>query len=197
MINTVEVYKDNVKGNMLEYKDLDNIVGKYATTDMYANSIVLEEELTDISPSNYSYLDNLDGAHLAISIKINSLEDSVSDKLQEGDIVRIYANTDSGVVQPESLSYVEVLAMTSDEGYDEEELENTEEIQRMSTVTLRVIDEQARELVDLNQNGIIHLALVYRGDDENKENLLKQQDEINGVITSSEEPVANQEEAID
>ena len=46
------------------------------------------------------------------------------------------------------------------------------------TVTLLVSPEQAKVLAELEAEGTIHLALVYRGDRENADKFLTSQDEI-------------------
>ena len=72
---------------------------------------------------------------------------------------------------PDELQYVEVIAVTDKKGNDEETTtikpDGEEETSLPETVTLLVTPEQANILAELEAQGEIHVALVYRGTAEN------------------------------
>lgn len=143
--------------------------------------------------AEYGYLEDFDGEKRAISVTIRSFANGLSGKLKNGDIVSVYV-ADYGdkkeTLSPQELKYVEVLAVTLGTGYDTEETTNKEgeEKELPSTVTLEVNEEQAILLADLEANGKIHLAFVYRGDHENTKAFLEQQDKVFKEIEEAIDP---------
>ncbi len=177
----IPVYNKNVPTNMVMYEDLESIEGTYATTDLYSNETLLYDHITESNSSNYSYLDELNAENFAVSVNISSFEKGLSDKLQAGDIVRVYATNynDLNVVSPQELKYVKVLAVTEESGFDNNEL-SKEEYETTLSVTLQVNDAQAMKVIDLNANSDVQLALVYRGNTENSNKFLDLQKSMNG-----------------
>jgi pilus assembly protein CpaB len=108
-----------------------------------------------------------------------------------GDIVSVYV-ADYGdkkeTLSPIELKYVEVLAVTLGTGYDtnQNETEEGEEKELPTTITLCVSERQALMLADLEFNGKIHLAFVYRGSSDNAKAFLMKQDEVLEKLTSEE-----------
>lgn len=99
----------------------------------------------------------------------------MSGKLKEGDIISIISSSDDGDkprIIPE-LRYVKILSVISKEGKD---LEGIKE-ELPSTVTLSVDPVQAEKLVEQEQDGNIHMALVFRGEEKNANEYLKIQEE--------------------
>lgn len=77
--------------------------------------------------------------------------------------------------------YVEIISVTASSGYDAntgEPVDEEDDKELPDTVTLLVSPEQAKVLAELEAEGTIHLALVYRGDRENADKFLTSQDEI-------------------
>lgn len=145
-------------------KDTDEIIGKYATTDIYKDDFFLSSKLsmTKGKENNYLYDVEKEEEYLAVSVTVKTLAAGLSEKIKEGDIVSIVSSLDQEdpvIIVPE-LRYVEVLAVTTKEGQDIEE--ETEELS--ATVTLSVTGKQAEKLVEHEQRGEIHFALVHRGD---------------------------------
>ncbi|HSH51653.1 MAG TPA: Flp pilus assembly protein CpaB, partial [Bacteroidales bacterium] len=138
-------------------KEQNELVGKYATVDIYKDDYFLKSKVSDsVDDDNY-----LRDENMAISITIRSLAAGLSGKLKAGDIVSIISSSEDGIkpmIIPE-LQYVEVLSITSKEGKDIE----GEKEELPSTINLSVDPIQAEKLVEQEQNGNIHLLLVYRG----------------------------------
>lgn len=107
-----------------------------------------------------------------------------------------FRDTEETVI-PNELKYVEVIAVTASSGYDANtESNKSEENELASTVTLLVTEEQSKILAELEEDGNIHLSLVYRGDE--KEKFLNAQDEYlenfkNGDIVEFEEVVLEEQ----
>ena len=89
-----------------------------------------------------------------------------------------YQDTGKTVTPPE-LQYVEIISVTASTGYDANTGEaTTEEKELPSTVTVLVLPEQAKVLAELEQDAKIHLALVYRGTQENAQKFIDTQDAL-------------------
>ncbi len=185
MLKPLEVYDYNIPSNMVLYSSIDNVIGKYATSDVYENANILVENLSSEPLSRYTYLTGLTEGELAISISIDSIEKALSDKLESGDIVQVFASDvgeNGETIAPELLQYVEVIAVTQQSGDDLDEVEDENEKENTSTVTLKVNEAQAMEVVDLNANASIHLVLVYRGSENIANAYLEKQLELMEVI---------------
>lgn len=199
-ITTDKIRKVKVGGyNLPEQviKEQSQLIGKYATTDIYKEDYFLKSKVSDFIDHN-SYLKD---GNMAISISIRSLAAGLSGKLKAGDIVSIISTSEDGMkptIIPE-LQYVEVLSVTSKEGDDIEEKEELP-----STINLSVESIQAEKLVDQEQNGNIHLLLAYRGDKDTakeyleiqKEYLLslevEEEEEVDGEIEETENAQAEE-----
>lgn len=128
---------------------------------------------------------DLDGSQQAISVTIRSFANGLSGKLQSGDIVSVvapdYKQQGQTVIPPE-LQYVEVISVTASTGYDantgEAQTDDEDGKELPSTVTLLVTPEQSKVLAELEEEGTIHLTLVYRGSKENAEKFLTAQDDV-------------------
>lgn len=186
MIKTVEVGSYNLPENV--FKDMSQVVGKYAKTDMLVDNYILVGKITDEPASENLYLYNLDGKKQAISVTLKNFAGGLSGKLISGDIVSVIAPDyqKKGItVIPEELKYVEVIAVTSKKGNDTDvdtavksksKEEDSKELP--STVTLLVSPEQSKILAELESTGKLHLSLVYRGTKQNTQKFIKTQDEI-------------------
>lgn len=192
MIQTVEVGKFNLPATVL--KKEENVVGKYATTDFYPDDFILNTKLSDQPIANFTYLNNFDGKERAISVSIKSFAAGLSGKLEAGDIVSVMVS-DFGeskeTVNPLELRYVQVLAVTTATGADTQDNTvesvsesggngNTLEADKdlPATITLKGSPEQAKLLAELEANGKIHLVFVYRGNTENAQKFLDEQNKI-------------------
>lgn len=179
MVTTVEVGGYNLPSNVI-YK-AEDVIGKYANTDLYKGDYVLESKLSDTPMLKNNYLHKLNGENRAISVSIKFFAGGLSGKLERGDIVTLIAS-DVGemreTVIPTELQYIEVIATTSSDGADNDTQyvnEGEEDSELASTITVLATPEQARLLAELEQTGNLHAALVYRGGSENAEKFLIEQ----------------------
>ena len=144
----------------------------------------------------------------AVSVSIKSFAAGLSGKLEPGDIVSILVS-DYGelkeTVSPIELLYVQVLAVTAGSGLDTDEYEKNnkaieDEKELPSTLTLKVSAEQAKLLTELEVKGRIHTVFVFRGDKENTQKFLDEQEKLLIVEEVVEEEIDNEhfdlEEAI-
>jgi pilus assembly protein CpaB len=167
MVTTAEVGGYNLPENVL--RDKAAVVGQYAAADLSPGDYILNTKLSDSPASENAYLYNLNGEKQAISVTIKSFANGLSGKLQSGDVVSVIAPDyrKSGVtVVPAELRYVEVIGVTASSGYDAntgEAPDEEDERELPATVTLLAVPEQAAALAELEAEGRIHLALVYRG----------------------------------
>ncbi len=192
MVQVVEVGGFNLPDNIIRTKE--NIIGKFATSDLGIGDYILNTKLSEIPASENAYLYNLDGSKQAISITIKSFANGLSGKLQSGDIVSVIApdyKKQGATVIPEELKYVEVISVTASSGYDantgEQEIEDERELP--STVTLLVTLEQGNILAELEADGKSHLSLVYRGTPENTKQFIDIQEEIIEELYSVDEEI--------
>ena len=197
-VETVKVGKYNLPGNVVRNKS--EVVGKYATADLQKGDYILTTKLSD-KPLSDAYLSELDGTKQAISITIKSFAAGLSGKLEPGDIISLLS-TDSGntgvTVQPPELQYVKVLAVTTGTGADKQYAASSEKSGNSgsnqdnlpSTITLLVNSTQANVLNGLEQNGNLHVTLVYRGSEANAEKFLATQDQYfkSGSTSANSQP---------
>ncbi|WNX84733.1 Flp pilus assembly protein CpaB [Agathobaculum sp. NTUH-O15-33] len=196
MVKTVEVGGYNLPDTVV--RNLDTVVGKYASADLAAGDYIIATKVADEPAAENSYLYSLDGTKQAISISVKSLAVGLSGKLQSGDVVSVIApdyRKQGATVIPPELQYVEVIAVTATSGYDantgEQAGEDQEEKELPGTVTLLATPEQSKLLAELEAEGKPHLSLVYRGSRENAAKFVEAQqavlDELYPVEESTEE----------
>lgn len=182
MIQVVQVGGYNLPDNVIHEKA--NAVGKYAAADLAIGDYIINTKLSDAPAADNAYLYDLDGSRQAISVTIHSFASGLSGKLQSGDIVSVvapdYKQQGQTIIPPE-LQYLEVISVTASTGYDantgEAQTDEGDEKELPSTVTLLVTPEQSKVLAELEEEGTIHLTLVYRGSKENADKFLAAQDE--------------------
>lgn len=179
MVTTVEVGGYNLPSNVV-YREED-VVGMYADTDLYKGDYILASKLSDTAQLKNEYLTDLDGTNRAISITIKSFAAGLSGKLERGDIVSLIAS-DVGDLRetliPAELQYVEIIATTLSDGTDSNMQEEEGNMGLASTITILVNPEQARLLAELEKDGSIHAALVYRGNREKAKQFLNEQTRV-------------------
>lgn len=190
-VEIVEVGAYNLPADVL--KKSEDVVGKYVSSEFLAGEYVLPGKISDTPASENAYLYNLTGEKRAISVTIPSFAGGLSGKLISGDIVSVIAvdYRESGeTVVPDELQYVEVIAVTDKEGYDEDEVvvttDGEEEPDLPETVTLLVTPAQANILAELEADGEIHLSLVYRGTSENAQKFIAAQEKLLNELAEAE-----------
>ena len=190
-VEIVEVGAYNLPADVL--KKSEDVVGKYVSSELLAGEDVLPGKISDTPASENAYLFNLTGDKRANSVTIPSFAGGLSGKLISGDIVSVIAvdYRESGeTVVPDELQYVEVIAVTDKEGYDEDEVvvttDGEEEPDLPETVTLLVTPAQANILAELEADGEIHLSLVYRGTSENAQKFIAAQEKLLNELAEAE-----------
>lgn len=190
-IEIVEVGAYNLPADVM--KKSEDVVGKYVSSELLAGEYVLPEKISDTPASENAYLYNLTGEKRAISVTIPSFAGGLSGKLISGDIVSVIAvdfRESSETVVPDELQYVEVIAVTDKEGYDENEVvvtaDGEEEPDLPETVTLLVTPAQANILAELEADGEIHLSLVYRGTADNAQKFIAAQEKLLAELAEAE-----------
>ena len=115
---------------------------------------------------------------MAISLTVKTLASGLSDKLQQNDIVRIYHFLETAEEVPE-LRFVKVLSVTDSDGVNVDntkELTEDEEKQQSATITVLATPEQARIITEMENDGVVHVALISRNNSKLAEDLLAEQD---------------------
>lgn len=191
-IEVVEVGAYNMPSEVVQKSE--DVVGKYASAEMIKGEYVLAAKISDTPASENAYLYNLTGEKRAISITIPSFAGGLSGKLITGDIVSVIAvdyKEKGETVVPEELQYVEVIAVTDKKGNDDETVtvkpDGEEETELPETVTLLVTPAQANILAELESEGEIHVALVYRGTAENAQKFISAQEKFLEELTAEKD----------
>jgi pilus assembly protein CpaB len=177
-ITKVEIGNYGVKAGVI--KDENQIVGKFAVSDIIPNINIYPNMLSVTANSSEDVFKTLNGTQQAISVTIPSFADGLSGKLQNDDVISVIvvANNDSTI--PAELTYVKVITATTSKGTDSDKLapKNDGTADLPATVTLLVNPTQAKLLALYEQTSKIHLTLVYRGSKENADKFLQAQDKI-------------------
>ena len=165
---------------------LEDVIGTYAASSLYPGDYILSGKVSSTPLSSDLTLNAIPDGMVAISITVQSLAAGLSDKLQSGDIIRLYHYNDlSGtlnVVQdiPE-LKFVKVLSVSDSKGLDidyTKQPEEDEERLQTATLTVQATPEQAMLLTQYENEGMLHVALISRGNEALAKELLNQQAEI-------------------
>ena len=175
---TVEVGSYNLPPNIAH--TFDDVKGLYATADLSQGDYILTSKISTVPVSSDVALNNIPSGKVAISLTVKTLASGLSDKLQPGDIIRIYHFLDVAEEVPE-LRFVRVLSVTDAKGVNvdnaKEPVED-EEKQQSATITVLASPEQARVITSLENDGVAHVALISRGNEKLAEELLTEQDAI-------------------
>ena len=122
---------------------------------------------------------------MTFSITTQTLATALSDKLQGGDIIRLYHYDDDNVLEPVAdipeLRFVKVLSVSDSKGLDVDYTtppDEDEERQQTATITVLATPEQAMLLTRYENEGVLHVALISRGNDALATELLERQTEI-------------------
>ena len=185
-------------------RKLENVTGTYAAANLYPGDYLLPDKVSSVPLSSDLVLNEIPDGKVAISITTQTLATGLSDKLQDGDIIRLYHYDDENVLEPVTdipeLRFVKVLAVTDSKGLDIDYTtppEEDEERQQTATITVLATPEQAMLLTRYENEGLLHVALINRGNAELAEELLARQDEIlttlygDGMETDEELPEAS------
>lgn len=198
MVQTVEVGGYNLPENVIKNKD--TVVGTFAAADLSVGDYILNTKISKIPAQDNAYLYRLNGEKQAISLTLKTFASGLSGKLQSGDIVSVIApdyKKQGVTVIPPELKYVEVISVTAPSGYDAntgEIIENEDERELPSTVTLLATAEQSNILAELESDGKSHVSLVYRGDSKLAEKFISIQEEVLNKLYHSENSTESTQE---
>ena len=178
MLEYVAVMPLNLPEHII--KDKQSIVGKVSAVTLLPQDNLMPVIFNDtysITNNEFYNMDNPD--KLAVSVSVKTLAASVSGKLLPSDVVSLYGyNTESKtLVLHDDLMYVEVLSITNSKAEDLDKRQSNSESDTSdavipATITLSVNRNQAKELIELENTGNIHIVFVGRG--ETSRNLLEQ-----------------------
>ncbi len=204
-IEILEVGSFNLPTNIA--KTEDDVIGKYAITDLMVGDYILSDQISLIPVTSDVALNTIASGKVAISLSVKTLASGLSDKLQPNDIIRIYHYLDFAYEIPE-LQFVKVLSVTDDSGMNVDntkEISEDEEKRQSATITVLASPEQAKVITELENDGVSHVALISRGNEDLASELLLEQDEIllemypplEEVITSDEIATTNEDLSLD
>lgn len=186
MIETVKVGGYNLANSTVT--DPSTVIGKYALATLMPGDCILDTKVAVESPN--AYLSQLDGQQVAVSVSIKSFASGMSGKLRAGDIISLSV-ADYGdlkqTLMPEELRYVRLIAATNNTGVDRSaDQKDTSSDDMPSTLTVIVTPEQELKLVEYENQGKLHAALVYRGSEQNAQKFLELQSKyLKGGTTSN------------
>ena len=172
----VEVGGYNLPSNVAH--SMDDVEGLYVTADLAEGDYILTSKVSTVPVSSDVALNDIPSGKVAISLTVKTLASGLSDKLQPGDIIRIYHFLETAEEVPE-LRLVKVLSVTDSDGIN---VDNTkeptedEEPQQSATITVLASPEQARIITEMENDGVAHVALISRNNDQLAEELLAEQD---------------------
>ncbi len=172
----VEVGGYNLPSNVAH--SMEDVEGLYVTADLAAGDYILTSKVSTVPVSSDVALNDIPSGKVAISLTVKTLASGLSDKLQPGDIIRIYHFLETAEEVPE-LRFVKVLSVTDSDGIN---VDNTkeptedEEPQQSATITVLASPEQARIITEMENDGVAHVALISRNYDQLAEELLAEQD---------------------
>lgn len=174
---------------------LSDVVGTYTAAELYPGDYILPDKVSASPISSDPTLNQIPDGMLAISVTTQTLATSLSDKLQAGDIIRLYHYNDDPqalvkVEDVEELRFIKVLSVTDPDGlpidYTKEPAAD-EERQNTATITVLATPEQAVLLTQYENEGVLHAALISRGNPELSQKVLDRQTQILDQIYAPED----------
>jgi len=200
-VEVVTVGEYNLPGSVAK-KETD-VVGTYAAADLYPGDYILAEKVSSTPVSSDPMLNEIPDGKVVLSITTQTLATALSDKLQDGDIVRLYHYNEEEEEEPvkdiPELRFIKVLSISDADGLDVDytkPLNEDEEKQQTATITVLASPEQAMLLTRFENEGVLHVALVSRGNAKLAEELLLRQEQVLEEIygTPDEDMDPNEEE---
>ncbi len=180
----------------------------YAAVEMKASDILTVSKLSTANVYKDEKLRELEANQYAVAVTVNTIAEGIAAKVMAGDIVMpLIYDGNAGTAKADSrLMYVEVLNVMNSEASEINNSEGGTATGVPSVVTFKVNLDQAIALAGYENTAEIHLALVSRGDEAKKAELLKKQNEYLAghttvtqdswyYITSSSQNNASGEEA--
>lgn len=181
MLETVKVPEKLFNGGI---SNASSAVGQYAAADLYAGDYLTTQKLSGSIAEHSSFPAGTAKGKIVVSVTLPTLASGVSGHLLPGDVVTVMAlpkgsvnqslglepqteetEMSGAVIYPE-LKYLEVCMVTASDGSDasvEAKPEDSVKNNLPVTVSFYATLEQAMLLAELENNSILHLAFVARG----------------------------------
>ena len=105
----VEVGGYNLPSNIAH--QLSDVNGLYATADLAVGDYILTSKISSVPVSSDVALNSIPSGKVAISLTVKTLASGLSDKLQPGDIIRIYHFLDTAVLSKYCPSQTQTASM--------------------------------------------------------------------------------------
>ena len=177
-VETVNVNNEAVPQDA--YRNSEDVIGKYASSALYAGDILTKAKLSGDSNNADDVLATLNGSKVAVSVTIDTFAAGLSGKLQNGDIISLITvdkNAGTSAI-PGELKYMKVITTTTAGGIDQDSVVKNEDgsFEIPSTITVLCNTEQAKLLAKYEADITLQAALVYRGDNETANKFLEKQD---------------------
>lgn len=181
MLETVKVPEKLINGSI---SDASSVVGKYAVADLYSGDYLTAQKLSGSIENQSSFPAGTAKGKIVVSVTLPTLATGVSGHLLPGDVVTVMVLPKSSLtqslgVEPETgetdlsgavvypeLQYIEVCMVTASDGSDAcVEAQPAKDVKNNLPVTVSfyATQEQALLLAELENESIIHLAFVARG----------------------------------
>lgn len=162
------------------YVKTADVVGKYASSNLYAGDILTKVKLSGDANSAEDVFASLNGSKVAVSVTIDTFAAGLSGKLQNGDIISLIAvdkNAGTSTI-PGEFKYMKVITTTTAGGIDQDSIVKNEDgsYEIPSTITVLCNTEQAKLLAKYEADITLQTALVYRGDNDTANKFLEKQD---------------------
>ena len=126
-VETIKVKTDTMPQGV--YVNTADVVGKYASSTLYAGDILTKAKLTKDANSADDVFATLDGSKVAVSVTIDTFAAGLSGKLQNGDIISlIVVDKNAGTSSiPGELKYMKVITTTTAGGIDQDSIVKNED----------------------------------------------------------------------
>lgn len=184
-VEVVEIGKLGVSNSVITKESA--VVGKYAASTLYPHTNLFPDMFTESDNTSTNVLANLDKDHVAISVSVKSFAAALSAKIENGDIVSVIVNDNTGTYTPEALKYVKVISSTTSTGVDTDQAVNDENgVPTPATITFYVTPYQAKLLAAYETRASMHFALVCRADSAQATEFIIEQEEALEKIMKKE-----------
>lgn len=182
MLEVVSVPDKLIAGSI---SDTVAVVGCYAATDLYIGDYLTAAKITATLEEQSPFSAGAKSGKLIVSVSLPSLAAGVSGRLQSGDVVTVMAypktpTNQSMGLEPDSVSqptsdvtidpelrYLEVCMVTAGDGADADVKADPGKDDKNAlpaTVSFFATESQALKLAELEQDSVIHLAFIARGE---------------------------------
>lgn len=140
---------------------LDDAIGRYVTVDMVADDFIMAAKISQLPFDGDTLPEELPEGLTAVSIHVKTLEGSIEQEFQSGDIIKLY-HFSSQLREIPELQFVQVLSVVQGE-------------KETPILTVLTMTKQAEKLNEMKKAGEIYGALITRGNEILANDLLKQQ----------------------